>query len=77
MGDVIPFVNLGVGFRQRGHNVIIAANARFQSFIEEKGFTFREINVCDQVYSLNLIYLFNYLILRHLTVGYATRMGKY
>ncbi|CAI2175309.1 2900_t:CDS:10 [Funneliformis geosporum] len=44
MGDVLPFVNLGVGFRRHGHNVIIAANTRFRSFIEEKGFTFREIN---------------------------------
>ncbi|RIA97171.1 Glycosyltransferase Family 1 protein [Glomus cerebriforme] len=43
MGDVLPFVNLGVGFRQRGHNVIIAANSRFRSFIEEKRFAFREV----------------------------------
>ncbi len=45
MGDVLPFVNLGVGFRRHGHNVIIAANSRFRSFVEEKGFVFREINV--------------------------------
>ncbi|PKY46765.1 UDP-Glycosyltransferase/glycogen phosphorylase [Rhizophagus irregularis] len=44
MGDVIPFVNLGFGFRQRGHNVIIAANSRFRSLIEEKKFAFREMN---------------------------------
>ncbi|GBB83362.1 hypothetical protein RclHR1_01010003 [Rhizophagus clarus] len=44
LGDVIPFVNLGFGFHQRGHNVIIAANSRFRSFIEEKKFAFREMN---------------------------------
>ena len=69
MGDVLPFVNLGVGFLRRGHNVIIAANSRFQSFIEEKGFAFREIkvwNTCSLVACINrYIYLFN------LTLSYS------
>ncbi|CAG8665184.1 22777_t:CDS:10, partial [Racocetra persica] len=44
MGDVLPFVNLGVGFSRRGHNVIIAANLRFRKLIEARGFEFREIS---------------------------------
>lgn len=52
MGDVIPFVNLGFGFRQRGHNVIIAANSRFRSLIEEKKFAFREMNVWIKHYHI-------------------------
>ncbi|RIB21540.1 Glycosyltransferase Family 1 protein [Gigaspora rosea] len=43
MGDVLPFINIGVGFSRRGHEVIIAANARFKELIESKGFEFREI----------------------------------
>ncbi|RIB10533.1 Glycosyltransferase Family 1 protein [Gigaspora rosea] len=43
MGDVLPFINLGVGFSRRGHNVIIAANLRFKKLIEARGFEFREI----------------------------------
>ncbi|CAG8498771.1 5016_t:CDS:10 [Scutellospora calospora] len=43
MGDVLPFINLGVGFSRRGHNVIIAANRRFKDLIETRGFEFREI----------------------------------
>ncbi|CAG8444922.1 15595_t:CDS:10 [Dentiscutata erythropus] len=44
MGDVLPFINLGVGFSRRGHNVIIAANLRFKKLIETRGFEFREIS---------------------------------
>ncbi|RHZ68596.1 hypothetical protein Glove_294g109 [Diversispora epigaea] len=43
MGDVLPFINLGVGFRLRGYNVIIAANNRFKNLIECKGLKFREM----------------------------------
>ncbi|CAG8459946.1 10774_t:CDS:10 [Cetraspora pellucida] len=43
MGDVLPFINLGVGFSRRGHEVIVAANSRFKELIEKKGFEFREI----------------------------------
>ncbi|CAG8556305.1 3458_t:CDS:10 [Diversispora eburnea] len=43
MGDVLPFVNLGVGFRRRGYNVIIAANTRFKNLIESNGLKFREM----------------------------------
>ncbi|CAG8793986.1 8582_t:CDS:1, partial [Racocetra fulgida] len=43
MGDVLPFINVGVGFSRRGHEVIVAANVRFKELIEKKGFEFREI----------------------------------
>ncbi|CAG8590812.1 2169_t:CDS:10 [Acaulospora morrowiae] len=44
LGDVLPFINLGVGFHLHGHNVIIAANCRFRKFIESKGLQFREMS---------------------------------
>ncbi|CAG8756285.1 11983_t:CDS:2, partial [Acaulospora morrowiae] len=43
MGDVLPFINIGIGFQLRGHTVIVAANSRFRNLIESKGFEFREI----------------------------------
>nr|CAG8433486.1 13068_t:CDS:10 [Entrophospora candida] len=42
-GDVIPFLNLGIGLRQRGHNVIIATTSIYRRFVLERGFEFRTI----------------------------------
>jgi sterol 3beta-glucosyltransferase len=39
-GDVQPFLPLSLGLMSRGHNVILAAPARFKNLIEEHGITF-------------------------------------
>ena len=39
-GDVQPFLPLSLGLMSRGHNVILAAPARFKSLVEEHGITF-------------------------------------
>lgn len=39
-GDVQPFLPLSLGLMERGHNVILAAPARFKSLVEEHGITF-------------------------------------
>jgi len=39
-GDVQPFLPLSLGLISRGHNVILAAPARFKSLVEEHGITF-------------------------------------
>ncbi len=39
-GDVQPFLPLSLGLMSRGHNVILAAPARFRSLVEEHGITF-------------------------------------
>jgi len=39
-GDVQPFLPLSLGLMSRGHNVILAAPARFKSLVEEHGVTF-------------------------------------
>ena len=39
-GDVQPFLPLSLGLMSRGHNVTLAAPARFKDLIEEHGITF-------------------------------------
>jgi sterol 3beta-glucosyltransferase len=39
-GDVQPFLPLSLGLMSRGHNVILAAPARFKNLIEEHGINF-------------------------------------
>lgn len=39
-GDVQPFLPLSLGLMSRGHNVILAAPARFKSLVEDYGITF-------------------------------------
>jgi sterol 3beta-glucosyltransferase len=39
-GDVQPFLPLSLGLMSRGHQVILAAPARFKSLVEEQGITF-------------------------------------
>ncbi len=39
-GDIQPFLPLSLGLMSRGHNVILAAPARFKSLVEEHGITF-------------------------------------
>ncbi len=39
-GDVQPFLPLSLGLMSRGHDVILAAPARFKSLVEENGITF-------------------------------------
>lgn len=39
-GDVQPFLPLSLGLMSRGHNVTLAAPARFKSLVEEHGITF-------------------------------------
>jgi len=39
-GDVQPFLPLSLGLMSRGHNVILAAPARFKSLVEEHGINF-------------------------------------
>lgn len=39
-GDVQPFLPLSLGLMSRGHKVILAPPARFQSLVEEHGITF-------------------------------------
>jgi sterol 3beta-glucosyltransferase len=39
-GDVQPFLPLSLGLMSRGHNVILAAPARFKSLVEEHGILF-------------------------------------
>ena len=43
-GDVQPFVALGKGLREAGHNVTISTSTRFQSFIEDHGFHFEPMS---------------------------------
>ncbi len=39
-GDVQPFLPLSLGLMSHGHKVILAAPARFSSFVKEHGVTF-------------------------------------
>ena len=39
-GDIQPFLPLSLGLMSRGHNVTLAAPARFKSLVEEHGITF-------------------------------------
>lgn len=42
-GDVQPFIPLSRGLMERGHNVVLAAPARFKSLIEEHHIAFAEL----------------------------------
>jgi sterol 3beta-glucosyltransferase len=42
-GDVQPFVALGVGLRQAGHDVCIATRSRFELFVGEHGLDFAPV----------------------------------
>ncbi|MFJ7208095.1 glycosyltransferase [Streptomyces sp. NPDC098789] len=42
-GDVHPFVALGIGMRERGHDVSVATSVDFRPMVEEAGLEFREI----------------------------------
>lgn len=43
LGDVQPYVALGVGLQKRGHQVCIAAHAEFQSLVEGHGVDFASV----------------------------------
>ncbi|QLH24140.1 glycosyltransferase family 1 protein [Streptomyces sp. Rer75] len=42
-GDVHPFVALGIGLRERGHDVTVATALDFKAMVEQAGLEFREI----------------------------------
>lgn len=43
-GDVQPFVALGYGLRQRGHEICVVSNSHFENWIRRYGLDFRAIN---------------------------------
>ncbi|WP_169972660.1 glycosyltransferase [Tautonia rosea] len=40
MGDVRPFVALGIGLKQAGHGVVLATGTNFEKFVTEHGLSF-------------------------------------
>jgi rhamnosyltransferase subunit B len=49
MGDVYPFVGLGVTLRSRGHRVQVIANSYYQSVIEKAGLSFVELGTYEDL----------------------------
>ena len=44
LGDVQPYVALGVALKARGYEVIICTSSRFESFIKEHGLEYAYMN---------------------------------
>src|SRR5215203_287263 len=44
-GDVQPFVALGVGLRDAGHEVTLATGKGFETFVSERGLRFAGLDV--------------------------------
>jgi rhamnosyltransferase subunit B len=49
MGDVYPFVGLGVALHSRGHRVEVIANSYYQSVIEGAGLSFVELGTYEDL----------------------------